>query len=106
MKSLDDTSMSIIHNGRVLATGGSTECLWFITTRWVEELTYRERLDLLEILKDHLEKCRLVMSPEHLSNFVWEGNTAHIKLLKHLGARFADRPTTSPAGYPFTQFWL
>ncbi|ANY29052.1 hypothetical protein UNOSLW4_0185 [Pseudomonas phage UNO-SLW4] len=105
-KSLGPTSMSIIHNGRVLATGGSNECLWFITTRWVEELTPKERLQMLRLLKDHLEYCRSVMPPDQLSNFVYEHNHAHRKLLDALGARYGFYQEYSPAGFPFRQFWL
>lgn len=104
--SLGPTSMSIIHNGRVLASGGSRDCLWFVTTRWVEELTPRERMELLGLLKEHLELCRATMLKEHLSNFVWVGNELHIKLLTHLGATFAESTVVSPAGFPFRQFWL
>jgi hypothetical protein len=104
--SLNETSMSIIHNGKVLATGGSNECLWFVTSKYVDVLTARERLQMLNLLKDHLETCRARMAPELMSNLVWVGNEQHIRLLEHLGARFADHTVTSPAGFPFRQFWL
>lgn len=104
--SLNETSMSIIHNGKVLATGGSNECLWFVTSKYVDSLTPRERIQMLNLLKEHLETCRARMEPELLSNLVWEGNEQHIRLLEHLGARFADHSVTSPAGFPFRQFWL
>ncbi len=104
--SLNETSMSIIHNGKVLATGGSNECLWFVTSKYVDSLTPRERLQMLNLLKEHLETCRARMEPELMSNLVWEGNAQHIRLLEHLGARFADHTVTSPAGFPFRQFWL
>lgn len=104
--SLSETSMSIIHNGKVLATGGSDGCLWFVTSKDVKTLKPRERLKMLNLLKDHLETCRARMEPELMSNLVWEGNELHIRLLEHLGARFADHTVTSPAGFPFRQFWL
>lgn len=104
--SLSETSMSIIHNGKVLATGGSDGCLWFVTSKDVKTLKPRERLKMLNLLKDHLETCRARMEPELMSNRVWEGNELHIRLLEHLGARFADHTVTSPAGFPFRQFWL
>ncbi|WCD55407.1 hypothetical protein LABOLPEG_00005 [Pseudomonas phage phi 21A] len=104
--SLDETSMSIVHNGQILATGGSSGCLWFITTKHVDNLTPRERLDMLALLKDHLETCRATMDPDLMTNMVWTGNHQHIRLLKHLGARFAEHTVLSPAGYDFRQFWL
>lgn len=104
--SINETSMSIIHNGKVLATGGSNECLWFVTSKYVDSLTPRDRLQMLNLLKEHLETCRARMEPELMSNLVWEGNAQHIRLLEHLGARFADHTVTSPAGFPFRQFWL
>lgn len=106
LRSLGETSMSIIHNGRVLATGGSNECLWFITTRWVEELTPRERVQMLRLLKEHLEYCRSVMPADQLSNFVYEHNKPHRRLLDALGARYGFYQEYSPAGHPFRQFWL
>ncbi len=105
-KSLGPTSMTIIHNGRVLATGGSNECLWFITTRWVEELTPRERVAMLKLLKEHLEVCRATMPADQLSNFVYEHNHQHRRLLDALGARYGFYQEYSPAGFPFRQFWL
>lgn len=104
--SLGETSMTIIHNGHVLATGGSTGCLWFITTRWVEELTPRERLQMLRLLRGHLAECRGRMPADQLSNYVYEHNEPHRRLLDALGARYSEHQTFSPAGYPFRQFWL
>lgn len=104
--SINETSMSIIHDGNLLATGGSGTCLWFVTSQFVALLTPTERLQMLELLKGHLEVCRKRQPAHTLSNYVWEGNKAHIRLLKHLGATFADEPITTPAGFPFYQFWL
>lgn len=106
LKSLGPTSMSIIHNGRVLATGGSNECLWFITTRYVESLTPRERVAMLRLLTGHLEVCRATMPADQLSNFVYEHNHQHRRLLDALGARYGFYQEYSPAGHPFRQFWL
>lgn len=106
LKSLGPTSMTIVHNGRVLATGGSNECLWFITTRYTESLLPRERVQMLRLLKDHLEYCRSVMPGDQLSNYVYENNHSHRRLLDALGARYGLYPVTSPAGFPFLQFWL
>lgn len=105
-KSLGETSMTIILKGRVLATGGSKECLWFITTQMVDELNPRERVQMLRLLKGHLEYCRSVMPADQLSNFVYEHNHQHRRLLDALGARYGFYQEYSPAGFPFRQFWL
>ncbi|ADV35695.1 internal virion protein A [Pseudomonas phage phiIBB-PF7A] len=106
LRSLGPTSMTILHKGNVLATGGSNECLWFVTTRWTEELTPRERVEMLRLLKKHLEVCRAVMPADQLSNFVYEHNHTHRRLLDALGARYGFYQEYSPAGFPFRQFWL
>ncbi|WYW00672.1 internal virion protein [Pseudomonas phage vB_PpuP-Vasula] len=106
LKSLGPTSRSIVHNGNVLASGGSNECLWFVTTRWVEELTPKERVKMLRLLKAHLEVCRAVMPAELMTNFVYEHNKPHRRLLDLLGARYGFYQEYSPAGFPFRQFWL
>lgn len=106
MGSLDGTSRAIVHDGKILAIGGSPDCLWFITTKHVDNLTPKERIDMLRLLKEHLEECRERLEPEQMTNIVWEGNHQHIRLLTHLGARFAEDTITSPAGFPFRQFWL
>lgn len=106
MTSLGETSRTLVHNGRILATGGSNECLWFVTTRWCEELTPRERVQMVLALRGHLEEVRKVLPPELMTNFVYEHNTAHRRLLDALGARYGSYTELSPAGHPFRQFWL
>lgn len=106
LRSMGPTSMTILHQGNVLATGGSNECLWFVTTRWTEELTPRERVEMLRLLKKHLEVCRATMPTDQLSNFVYEHNHTHRRLLDALGARYGFYQEYSPAGFPFRQFWL
>lgn len=106
LKGLDETSHAIIHNGNVLCLGGSNNCLWFITTTWVDQLIPRERLQLLGLLKEHLKEVSTRLPKELRTNFVWEGNEQHIKLLNHLGAEWGFYQEYSPAGHPFRQFWL
>lgn len=106
LRSLGPTSMTIIHNGHVLATGGSNECLWFITTRYVDNLLPREKLQMVLMLKRHLEEVRKVLPPDQMSNFVYEHNEPHRRLLDALGARYGFYQEYSPAGHPFRQFWL
>lgn len=102
----DHTSMVIKDNGRILAVGGSTGCLWFVTTTEVRMMDGRKRREFLRLLKGHLEVCRARMDPETLTNRVHAGNYDHIRLLMHLKARFDDHVTMSPGGQPFIQFWL
>lgn len=105
-RSLGETSRTIIHDGRVLATGGSDGCIWFVTTVWVDELTKKERMAMLKLLKGHLEWCRSWMPAETRTNFVYEHNEKHRRLLDALGATYGFYQEYSPAGHPFRQFWL
>lgn len=105
MGSLGPTSMTICKGDRVLATGGSEGCLWFITTHRVTWLTRREKAELLRLLKQHLEAVRKVNLPEHMGNCVWEGNEPHIRLLDALGAHWLGT-AQSPAGNTFRVFTL
>ncbi len=105
-RSLDETSRTIIHDGHILATGGSNECIWFVTTVWVDDLTKAERMQMLKLLKGHLEWCRSWMPSEHMTNYVYEHNEKHRRLLDVLGATYGFYQEYSPAGHPFRQFWL
>lgn len=106
-KSLGSTSRTILNDrGEVLATGGSNECLWFVTTTHVDTLSKRERLQLVLMLRRHLEEVRKVLPADQMSNFVYEHNFKHRRLLDALGARYGFYQEYSPAGHPFRQFWL
>lgn len=107
LKSLGPTSRTILSKrGEVLATGGSNDCLWFVTTTHVQDLTKKERLQLLLLLRRHLESVRKVLPAEKMSNYVYEHNFTHRRLLDALGARYGFYQEYSPAGHPFRQFWL
>lgn len=106
LRSLGPTSMTILKGPKVVATGGSNECLWFITTRMADKLGMADKVRLVRLLKGHLEVCRQVMPSDQLSNFVYEHNHAHRKLLDALGARYGFYQEYSPGGHPFRQFWL
>jgi len=102
---LDETTMAIVESSIVLAVGGSNDCLWFVTTTYVDGLSMRDKLAFFKILKGHLGDVRA--RPERaLSNWVSVANTPHIRLLNALGARWDSGITMSPAGFAFRQFWL
>ena len=104
---LDDTTMVILEGSIVLAVGGSKDCLWFITTTYVETLTMGAKMKFFRLLKEHLEDVKdRVSNDTPLTNFVSEVNTPHIRLLNALGATWSNVITMSPAGFAFRQFWL
>uniref|UniRef100_A0AAU6VZN7 Internal virion protein A n=1 Tax=Pseudomonas phage Ghual01 TaxID=3138534 RepID=A0AAU6VZN7_9CAUD len=104
---LDDTTMAIVEGSIVLAVGGSNDCLWFVTTTYVERLPMRDKLTFFRLLKGHLEDVKdhkAFSTP--LTNFVSVVNTPHIRLLNALRASWSNVITMSPAGFAFRQFWL
>lgn len=104
---LDDTTMAIVEGSIVLAVGGSKDCLWFVTTTYVETLPMRDKLTFFRLLKEHLADVRdHVPMCRQLTNFVSVINTPHIRLLNALGATWSNVITMSPAGFAFRQFWL
>ncbi|WYW04386.1 internal virion protein [Pseudomonas phage vB_PpuP-Kurepalu-2] len=102
---LDETTRSIKVGSLVLAVGGSKDCLWFVTTTIVDQLTKGERMRFYRLLKGHLKGLRKE-GHQALTNFVSVNNKPHIRLLESLGATFAEGITMSPAGFAFRQFWL
>ena len=108
LRSLGETSRTIVDSeGRVLATGGSNGCLWFVTTKRVACLGVHEKAEFIQLLKDHLECVRKFSKPEDMTNMVHEENSKHIRLLRHLGATFAFAQIVVPeTGARFRQFWL
>lgn len=102
---LDETTMAIKVGALVLAVGGSKNCLWFVTTNVVKELTKGQRMRFYKLLHGHLKGLR-DRGHQHLTNFVSVDNWDHIRLLNSLGAVFAKEHTMSPAGCRFRQFWL
>lgn len=105
---LDETTHVIKVGGRVLAVGGHRNGgVWFVTTTIVSTLTTAERFRFYRILKEHLTSIKNDFeSGLTLTNYVFVGNKAHLRLLETLGATFQRGYVVSPAGYPFKQFWL
>ena len=104
---LDETTMAIVQGSIVLAVGGSKDCLWFVTTTYVETLTMAGKLKFFRLLKEHLQDVKdNSANCRQLTNFVSVVNTPHIRLLNALGATWSNVITMSPAGFAFRQFWL
>ncbi|WP_414889759.1 phage protein Gp13 family protein [Pseudomonas chlororaphis] len=107
-KALDETTHAIKHGSRVLAVGGHAHGgIWFVTTNVVNELSKAKRFRFYRMLKSHLVTIKSESSDDiTLTNFVSVNNHAHVRLLEALGAKFQTGHATSPAGFPFKQFWL
>lgn len=101
----DETTHAIMLGSLVLAVGGTPgRCIWFVTTRIVEDLSKAQRMQFYRILKDHLKVVSVEGEPR--TNFVSKNNKGHIRLLESLGATFQSGHSMSPAGFQFKQFWL
>lgn len=104
-ENLDDSTHAIMLGSLVLAAGGTPDdCIWFVTTRTVEDLSKAQRMQFYRILKGHLKAVSVEGEPR--TNFVSKNNRGHIRLLESLGATFQSGHVMSPAGFQFKQFWL
>lgn len=104
-ENLDDSTHAIMLGSLVLAVGGTPDgCIWFVTTRIVEDLSKADRIRFYKMLKQHYQS----FVPTHIryTNFVSKNNKGHIRLLESLGATFQSGHVMSPAGFQFKQFWL
>ena len=103
--SLDDTTHAIMLGSLVLAVGGTPDgCIWFVTTRIVEDLSKAQRMQFYRMLKGHLKAIQIPAFRR--TNFVSKNNNGHIRLLESLGASWKVGHVMSPAGFQFKQFWL
>lgn len=101
----DETTHAIMLGSLVLAVGGTPgRCIWFVTTRIVEDLSKAQRMQFYRILKDHLKAIQIPAFRR--TNFVSKNNKGHIRLLESLGASWKVGHVMSPAGFQFKQFWL
>ncbi|AZS13026.1 putative internal (core) protein [Escherichia phage Ro45lw] len=81
--------------GTVYAYGGNQgDNVWFVTSRLVSRLTRAERREFVQRIAEYRD-LRLDQYPV-LWNYVWEGNSSHIRFLKILGAVFHEEWTESP----------
>lgn len=91
---LSESSVVLIHGTDVLAYGGNSgDCVWFLTDHRVNFLSYAEKLEMVE----HIREYRDLMLDQYgtIWNYVWWRNKSHIRFLKRLGAKFHDEWTTS-----------
>lgn len=101
----DETTHAIMLGSLVLAVGGTPgRCIWFVTTRIVEDISKAQRTQFYRMLKGHLKVVSVEGEPH--TNFVSKNNKGHIRLLESLGATFQSGHVMSPAGFQFKQFWL
>lgn len=77
------------HFGYAMAIGGNDgdQC-WFVTSSHLKKLCVRSRMQFRKLIIEHRDK--LLQTYPVLWNFVWVGNTDHIRFLKTIGAVFHD----------------
>lgn len=81
--------------GTVYAYGGNQgDNVWFLTSRLVSRLSKAEKREFVL----HIARYRDLMLDQFpvLWNYVWIGNSSHIRFLKLLGAKVHDEWITSP----------
>lgn len=81
--------------GTVYAYGGNQgDNVWFVTSRLVSRLSKAEKREF----GLHIARYRDLMLDQFpvLWNYVWIGNSSHIRFLKLLGAKIHDEWITSP----------
>lgn len=81
--------------GTVYAYGGNQgDNVWFLTSRLVSRLSKAEKREF----GLHIARYRDLMLDQFpvLWNYVWIGNSSHIRFLKLLGAKVHDEWITSP----------
>lgn len=93
MGHLTESSVVLVNGTDVLAYGGNLgDCVWFLTDHRVNFLSYAEKLEMVECIKEY----RDLMLDQYgtIWNYVWIGNKSHINFLKRLGAKFHDDKRT------------
>lgn len=93
------TSSSVVLTnalGEIYAYGGNQgDNVWFLTTRMTERLPPKGKREFRERIMEYRDK--MLEDYPVLWNYVWEGNTSHIRFLKSIGAKFHDdKWTRSP----------
>lgn len=99
----DDLSdcVTLSHSGFPIAIGGNCgDQVWFVTSRYVEFLTRRQRRDFFKCIVEYRDK--MLASYPVLWNYVWIGNKSHIRFLKAIGAVFEDTFTADGQFQLFT----
>lgn len=93
--------------GEVYAYGGNQgDNVWFLTTRMTNRLGLKGKREFRKRIIEYRDK--LLEEYPVLWNYVWEGNVAHIRFLKSIGAVFHDdKWTRSPiTGEVFNLFTI
>lgn len=77
------------HHGHAMAVGGNDgdQC-WFVTSMLLKQCSLTERMQFRKLIMEHRDK--LLQTYPVLWNFVWVGNTDHVRFLKSIGAVFHD----------------
>ncbi|AZV02372.1 internal virion protein A [Pectobacterium phage Q19] len=88
---IPEECVSMVHtwSGKVLAIGGNVgDQVWFVTSYLVSRLSRGERKAFRECILKYRNEM-LAQYPT-LWNYVWVGNTSHIRFLKTIGAVFEN----------------
>lgn len=95
MGALGEHTVSLVHNGWVVAIGGNQgdQC-WFVTDRCVRYLTNGAKRDFRKAILDYRNK--VLKEYPVLWNYVWVGNHNHIRFMESIGATFHQEFTESP----------
>lgn len=86
---LDDSMMTVSLYGAPLAIGGNKgDQVWFVTSKWCWTLSGAHKREFRKCIIEYRNKM-LEQYPV-IWNYVWVGNTHHIRFLKTIGATFHE----------------
>lgn len=84
--------VTLDHGGVPLAIGGNVgDQVWFITSDQVWSMCLSDKSKFRKAIITYRDK--MLEQYESIWNFVWIGNTPHIRFLKSIGAVFHDEYT-------------
>lgn len=84
--------VTLDHGGFPLAIGGNVgDQVWFITSDRAWRLSRTNKLKFRKAIMQYRDK--MLEQYESIWNFVWVGNTPHIRFLKSIGAVFQNEYT-------------
>lgn len=84
--------VTLSHGDDPLAIGGNHgDMCWFVTSNKVETLTRAQKAEFRKAIMAHRDS--LLARYECLWNYVWVGNSLHIRFLKSIGAVFHEEYT-------------
>lgn len=84
--------VTLDHGGFPLAIGGNVgDQVWFITSDQAWRLSRTNKLKFRKAIMQYRDK--MLEQYESIWNFVWVGNTPHIRFLKSIGAVFQNEYT-------------